>query len=225
MTAHDPDSACTRRSYARLCEIGPPGPYPSISTGMTFGCRSARSAAESPMPRRRTRCEVRHECVGAVEQPMQQVDARGRLRVERHRLLAAVAPHEVGGQAARPVDDVVVVAREVAAVGVLHLDDAGAEVGRAPACTSGAATACSMATIVTPDRGAGCGAGAVTCSDHHAAVDRQHLARDVGPRIRGQEDERTGELGGASGEVEQPISNSWAGRARARPGSSGSSPG
>ena len=60
---------------------------------------------------------------------MQNVHACGRLEVQRDRFLAAVAPDEVRGETARSVDDVVVVAGEVTAVGVLHLDDAGAEVG------------------------------------------------------------------------------------------------
>ena len=54
----------------------------------------------------------------------------GDFRFERDRLLAAVAPDEVRGEATGTVDDVVVVAGEVTAVRVLHLDDAGAEVGQ-----------------------------------------------------------------------------------------------
>src|SRR5215510_4703972 len=46
--AHDPDSACANRSYARLCESGPPDPKPSISTAMRSGCRSARSGGATP---------------------------------------------------------------------------------------------------------------------------------------------------------------------------------
>jgi hypothetical protein len=76
-----------------------------------------------------TRREVRNERVGTVEQAVQQFHALGQLRVERDRLLATVAPDEMRGKAARPVDNVVVVAGEIAAVGVLHLDHAGAEIG------------------------------------------------------------------------------------------------
>ena len=61
---------------------------------------------------------------------MEDVHACGRLEVQRDRFLAAVAPDEVRCETAWAVDDVVVVAGEVAAVGVLHLDHASAEVGQ-----------------------------------------------------------------------------------------------
>jgi hypothetical protein len=60
---------------------------------------------------------------------VQDLHACRRLEVQRDRFLAAVAPDEVCGETAWPVDDVVVFAGEVTAVGVLHLDDAGTEVG------------------------------------------------------------------------------------------------
>lgn len=71
-------------------------------------------------------CEVLHEHVCAVEQPVQDREAARVLQVEGDRLLAAVAPHEVRGEALRGG---VVGAGEVAAVGALDLDDPGAEVG------------------------------------------------------------------------------------------------
>ncbi len=58
------------------------------------------------------------------------VAARVGLEVDRQRLLAAVEPGEVGAGA---VHDVVVLAREVAAVGPLDLDHARAEVGEVAA--------------------------------------------------------------------------------------------
>ena len=54
-------------------------------------------------PRGRSRREVGHQRVGAVEQPVQHVHARGGLQVQRDRFLAAVAPDEVGGKATRPL--------------------------------------------------------------------------------------------------------------------------
>jgi hypothetical protein len=72
--------------------------------------------------------EVGHEGIGAIEQPVQYVHSSGRLGVQRDRLFAAVAPHEVRGKTSGAVDHVVVVTREIPTVGVLHLDDPCAEV-------------------------------------------------------------------------------------------------
>src|SRR4029453_12205211 len=51
------------------------------------------------------------------------------LQIERQRLLGSIQPHEIARQA---FDGGVVAAREVAAVGTLDLDDAGAEIGELP---------------------------------------------------------------------------------------------
>jgi hypothetical protein len=82
-----------------------------------------------PQPGSRSRGEVGDQDVGTVEKLMQNIKACFGFQVERHRLLAAVGPHEVRG---KPVDDVVVVPGEVSPFGIFHLDDAGTEVGKHP---------------------------------------------------------------------------------------------
>ena len=89
----------------------------------------------------------------------------------------------MGRKASGTQDDIVIVAGEVSTFGVLHLDDARAEVGHTRV-HMGAETACSKATIVMPAAARSCSA----CDSHdHAAVDRQHLAGDVRRGIGGQE--------------------------------------
>ncbi len=75
----------------------------------------------------RARREVLHHDVGPGEQPLQRLGAARVAEVQRDRLLAPVEPDEVRGQFAE--HRVVVVAGEVTAARVLHLDGAGAEVG------------------------------------------------------------------------------------------------
>ena len=70
--------------------------------------------------------EVLQEDVRAVDQAADDLAALRGLEVDGERFLAAVEPDEVRAGA---VDDVVVAAREVAAVDAFHLDDAGPEVG------------------------------------------------------------------------------------------------
>ena len=84
-----------------------------------------------------SRREIGDERICAVEQPMEDVHTHVRLQVQCDRFLAPVAPDEVRGEATGSVDDVVVVAGEVTAVGVLHLDHARAQVGKHPGAHRG----------------------------------------------------------------------------------------
>src|SRR6476660_58557 len=61
----------------------------------------------------------------------------------------------------------------------------------------GAATACSMATTVTPAKGADVILLLACASHHHSAVDRQHLSGAVRRGIRCHENERPRHLLGS----------------------------
>ena len=70
--------------------------------------------------------EVVEEDVGAGEQAGEDVASFGLLEVEDDAAFAAVEPGEICGKA---VEDVIVVACEVAAIWALDFDDVGTEVG------------------------------------------------------------------------------------------------
>ena len=73
--------------------------------------------------------EVGHQHVGTVQQLVQDVAPCLGFQVERHRFLAAVGPDEVRS---KPVDDFVVVAGEVSALGIFDFDDPRTEIGEYP---------------------------------------------------------------------------------------------
>ena len=127
VTAHDPDSAWTSRSYARLWESGPPGPYPSISTGMRSGWRTARSAGAMPslavVPGARLETSTSARSSSRCNTAIPAGDLRSSVTDSLPRL------HHTKCAARPPLHHIVVVPGEVTAVGVLHLDHPGAEVG------------------------------------------------------------------------------------------------
>src|SRR5256712_6871304 len=77
----------------------------------------------------RARREILDEDVRALDEPREDIRATGFLEIERQRLLGSIQPDEVARES---LDGRVVPAREVAAVGPLDLDDAGAKVRELP---------------------------------------------------------------------------------------------
>ena len=84
-------------------------------------------AGTRPETIRRARGKILDEDVRAIEQPRQDLRAFRSFEIQRQRFLRAIQPDEI---ARHPSDGRVVAASEVAAIGPLDFDDAGAQVGK-----------------------------------------------------------------------------------------------
>ena len=123
----EPRLALDQQVVGLFVAVGAIGAITADVADDELGVVCLQGLVRQPHARGRAGCEVLHQHVGRPQELQQRGLGLRVLHVERQAFLVAVEPGEVGRLALYPL---VVAAREVAAAGALHLDDARAQVGQ-----------------------------------------------------------------------------------------------